>query len=78
MHLVPKLLLAETTERAVIFQTVTLWPLFKAVHFTYRTRELNVKRDGGKKKGRKMGEKYCKREINRKHLAAGVTQTKCI
>lgn len=53
MHLVPKLLLAETTERAVISQIVTLWPLFKAVHCTYRTRELNVKRDGGKEKRKK-------------------------
>lgn len=53
MHLAPKLLLAETTEKAVISQIVTLWPLFKAVHCTYRTRELNVKRDGGKEKGKK-------------------------
>lgn len=56
MHLLPKLLLTETTERAVIFQKVTLWPLFKAVHCTYRTRELNVKRDGGGKEKETCGE----------------------
>lgn len=53
MHLVPKLLLAETTEKAVVSQIVTLWPLFKAVHCTYRTREPNVRRDGGEEKRKK-------------------------
>lgn len=67
VHLLPKVVLAQTTERAVIFQTVTnsyaLYLLNKCTECKGR---------GGKKYG-KRGKKHCKKEINRKHLAAGVT-----
>lgn len=45
MNLLPKVLLARTTERDVIFQTVILWLLFKSVHCTYRTSGLNIKEE---------------------------------
>lgn len=50
-------------------QAVTLWPLFKVTHCTYRTSGLNVKREKKKKK-RQKNEKKKKKHARDKSIAS--------